>query len=119
MRVWSNSMRVSSWISASRHLSLLNACTYLTRPTRGRYPVVPVAYLAAASDKKPHSATLLGIDLVIWRDANKQWHAFEDRCPHRCVIKGAHPGFQGCKGQRRDMLVWPASCKVQWQIGVS
>ena len=43
------------------------------------HPVADVAALASA----PQAVTLLGEDLVLWRDAAGAVHAFTDRCPHR------------------------------------
>ncbi|PKA52542.1 Protochlorophyllide-dependent translocon component 52, chloroplastic [Apostasia shenzhenica] len=45
------------------------------------YPVAPVCDL----DKRaPRAVTVLGIDLVVWWDREKErWRVFEDRCAHR------------------------------------
>lgn len=32
---------------------------------------------------RPTPFTLMGHDLVLWRDADRQWQAFADECPHR------------------------------------
>jgi phenylpropionate dioxygenase-like ring-hydroxylating dioxygenase large terminal subunit len=46
----------------------------------------PVYYIVDLDRTKPNKFTLLGMDLVIWWDnANNNWSAFEDRCPHRLV----------------------------------
>ena len=42
----------------------------------------PVA-LSHAIGSQPHAATLLGEDLVLWRDGGGQAHAWADQCPHR------------------------------------
>lgn len=42
--------------------------------------------LAIAADLvpgRPHAVELLGQPLVLWRDGEGEWRAFEDRCPHR------------------------------------
>ncbi|WIA38769.1 hypothetical protein OEZ86_002061 [Tetradesmus obliquus] len=44
------------------------------------YPVAPLAQL---DPSKPTAVQLLGLDLVLWRDAEGQWRAFRDACPHR------------------------------------
>ena len=31
----------------------------------------------------PHAKQLLGVRLVLWRNARGAWSCFEDRCPHR------------------------------------
>ena len=72
------------------------------------YPLIPTEFL---DPSKPHNFKLLGMDLCIWNDgaestsfqaktkkpnafarlfgkkvpAGGQWHAFEDKCPHRKV----------------------------------
>jgi hypothetical protein len=46
------------------------------------YPVAPVEDLDPA---KPHPFTLLNLPLVLWADKAGTWHAFADRCPHRCA----------------------------------
>ncbi|EIE25095.1 Rieske-domain-containing protein, partial [Coccomyxa subellipsoidea C-169] len=33
--------------------------------------------------KVPHPKELLGMRLVLWRDAQGVWRCFEDKCPHR------------------------------------
>ncbi len=43
------------------------------------HPVADAATLAAA----PLAVTLLGVDIVLWRDAQGTARAFADRCPHR------------------------------------
>jgi phenylpropionate dioxygenase-like ring-hydroxylating dioxygenase large terminal subunit len=44
---------------------------------------------------------------VLWRDAQQQWRAFEDRCPHRLApLSGARP-FQAIR--------WCAECAGRLQ----
>jgi phenylpropionate dioxygenase-like ring-hydroxylating dioxygenase large terminal subunit len=43
----------------------------------------PVAESVKVMGDKPIAARLLGHDLVLWRDAAGQVHAWADRCPHR------------------------------------
>jgi phenylpropionate dioxygenase-like ring-hydroxylating dioxygenase large terminal subunit len=43
----------------------------------------PVAQSVTVMGDKPLAARLLGHDLVLWRDAAGQAHAWADRCPHR------------------------------------
>ena len=43
----------------------------------------PLAFIEDLDPGRPHAAELLGKRLVLWRDAQQQWRAFEDRCPHR------------------------------------
>jgi phenylpropionate dioxygenase-like ring-hydroxylating dioxygenase large terminal subunit len=80
--------------------------------TTSWYPLVPIEYLDSS---KPHKYTLLGMDLVVWKDSsesenfepkkkprkrdfiknlitkeevkddNGQWRVFVDKCPHRLV----------------------------------
>ena len=39
---------------------------------------------------RPHAVTVLGRDLVIWRDQQGEWRAFDDACPHRLApLSGA------------------------------
>ncbi|KAI8468575.1 MAG: hypothetical protein J3K34DRAFT_522861 [Monoraphidium minutum] len=44
-------------------------------------------YPAAAEEhldpSKPHRVTLMGKELVLWRDSKGTWHAQNDACPHR------------------------------------
>ena len=42
----------------------------------------PVA-LSHAVGSQPQGASLLGEDLVLWRDAAGAAHAWADQCPHR------------------------------------
>ena len=44
------------------------------------YPMTPVDYLDPA---KPHPVTLLGKNLVLWKDESGQWSCLEDICSHR------------------------------------
>lgn len=32
---------------------------------------------------RPHAVMLLGMSLVLWRDASSTWRCFVDACPHR------------------------------------
>lgn len=43
----------------------------------------PCAVIDTLDPKKPHPFTLIGLDLVLWRDGDKKWQAFADACPHR------------------------------------
>ncbi|KAG2502238.1 hypothetical protein HYH03_000724 [Edaphochlamys debaryana] len=52
----------------------------LERPEGLGYPVFPTDFLDVS---RPHPFTLLGKDLVLWRDGSGTWRAFEDACPHR------------------------------------
>ena len=45
------------------------------------YPLSPEEYLDPA---KPHALTLLGKQLAVWQDSDGDWHACQDKCPHRC-----------------------------------
>ena len=45
----------------------------------------PVAATEILDPFRPHPMQLLGKSPVIWRDAQQQWHCFEDACPHRLV----------------------------------
>lgn len=45
----------------------------------------PAAIERDLQPDRPHSVVILGRKLVLWRDSNKDWHAFDDRCPHRAV----------------------------------
>ena len=42
-----------------------------------------MAFVDDLDTTKPHSIELLGKRLVLWRDAEKRWRTFEDKCPHR------------------------------------
>ncbi|EFJ50048.1 hypothetical protein VOLCADRAFT_89016 [Volvox carteri f. nagariensis] len=44
------------------------------------WPLIPVDYL---KPDRPNPVTLLGITMVVWRDAGGRWRVFRDRCPHR------------------------------------
>ncbi|GMH37698.1 hypothetical protein BSKO_05571 [Bryopsis sp. KO-2023] len=44
------------------------------------YPILPVKL---ADPSKPYGFTLIGKDLVLWRDAEENWRALDDRCSHR------------------------------------
>mgnify|MGYP003322143092 CR=1 FL=1 len=43
----------------------------------------PVAVVDVLDETKPHPTTLLGIDLVVWKNGDGSWSVFEDKCPHR------------------------------------
>ncbi|KAG2439644.1 hypothetical protein HXX76_004994 [Chlamydomonas incerta] len=43
----------------------------------------PVAVVECLDASRPHPFTLMGKDLVLWRDGAGVWRAFEDACPHR------------------------------------
>eukprot|EP00198_Chlamydomonas_reinhardtii_P008643 XP_001697980.1 rieske iron-sulfur cluster 55 kDa protein of chloroplast inner membrane translocon [Chlamydomonas reinhardtii] len=45
----------------------------------------PVAVVECLDSSRPHPFTLMGKDLVLWRDGGGTWRAFEDACPHRLV----------------------------------
>ena len=52
----------------------------------------PVAFVDDLDPTKPHPIELLGKRLVLWRDAQKQWRTFEDKCPHRLApLSGMQP----------------------------
>lgn len=42
-----------------------------------------LAFVDYLDPMKPNLRELLGVRLVIWRDAKGLWRCFEDRCPHR------------------------------------
>lgn len=43
----------------------------------------PLAVTKFLDPGKPHPLQILGIKIVVWRDGNGKWRAFEDYCPHR------------------------------------
>ena len=43
----------------------------------------PVAVIDLLDTSKPHPTTLLGKDVVVWKDGYDKWNVFEDKCPHR------------------------------------
>ena len=52
----------------------------------------PVAFVDDLDPTKPHPIELLGKRLVLWRDAQKHWRTFEDKCPHRLApLSGMQP----------------------------
>lgn len=51
----------------------------------------PVRVAEDLHTDRPNAVKLLGKDLVIWRDAQKQWRCFEDACPHRYATVGVCP----------------------------
>eukprot|EP01026_Neomeris_dumetosa_P056729 TRINITY_DN51_c0_g1_i1.p1 TRINITY_DN51_c0_g1~~TRINITY_DN51_c0_g1_i1.p1 ORF type:complete len:509 (-),score=32.37 TRINITY_DN51_c0_g1_i1:646-2172(-) len=46
------------------------------------YPIQSLINLEA---DRPNQLQLLGRDLVVWQDGERQWRCFEDKCPHRLV----------------------------------
>lgn len=53
------------------------------------YPLGFVSYL---DPRVPHAKELLGVRLVLWRDAGGTWRCFEDKCPHRLApLSGTFP----------------------------
>ncbi len=54
---------------------------------------------------RPHAITLLGRDLVLWRDQQGDWRAFEDMCPHRLApLSGA--AWSAATTQPLCTVVW-------------
>ena len=47
-----------------------------------RYPAAVVRDLP---QDRPKALTILGKRMVLWCDSSQDWHAFEDKCPHRGV----------------------------------
>jgi phenylpropionate dioxygenase-like ring-hydroxylating dioxygenase large terminal subunit len=43
----------------------------------------PVAALSSLNPDAPNALQLLGQRLVVWKDKQAAWRAFEDACPHR------------------------------------
>jgi hypothetical protein len=69
-----------------------HACSRLRR-AQGP-PIHPPTQLQTALDyldpSKPHQTTILGYNLVAWRDSNATWRCFRDSCPHRAApLSGA------------------------------
>ena len=53
----------------------------------------PIGGAEDMDPSRPHAITLLGRDLVLWRDQQGDWRAFEDICPHRLApLSGAARG---------------------------
>lgn len=42
-----------------------------------------LAFVDYLDPKVPHAKELLGVRLVLWKDAEGHWRCFEDKCPHR------------------------------------
>ena len=42
-----------------------------------------MAFLTDLDATRPSAFTLLGEQLVLWRDGQGEWQAYADRCPHR------------------------------------
>lgn len=57
------------------------------------YPMTPVDYL---DPSKPHPITLLGKNLVLWKDESGQWSCLEDICSHRSGLPWSHM-FSGAR----------------------
>lgn len=53
------------------------------------WPIMPVDYLDPA---KPNAATVMGINLVLWRDGGGSWQVWRDACPHRCAPLSGEQG---------------------------
>ncbi len=43
----------------------------------------PVGRLVELKENEPNATQLLGMDLVLWKDAQGTWRAAQDECPHR------------------------------------
>lgn len=43
----------------------------------------PVGRLVELKEDEPNATQLLGMDLVLWKDAKGNWSAARDECPHR------------------------------------
>jgi phenylpropionate dioxygenase-like ring-hydroxylating dioxygenase large terminal subunit len=55
--------------------------------------------VAAARDldpSHPNAITLLGTELVVWKDNNGAWRCLEDRCPHRAAPLSGQCAPPGC-----------------------
>lgn len=76
-------------------------CYYLQAPQEEAFDWArqwyPLAFVEDLDPRRPHAVELLGKRLVLWRDAQKQWRAFEDRCPHRlALLSGTPPMVSYC-----------------------
>ena len=62
--------------------------------TRCWYPLTSLDYL---EPDKPNAITILGYNLVVWRDPGSDWRVFRDVCPHRAapLSEGAINPFTG------------------------
>jgi phenylpropionate dioxygenase-like ring-hydroxylating dioxygenase large terminal subunit len=58
----------------------------------------PFAVVADLDSEKIHSMTLLGKDLVFWKDKNNTWAVAEDACPHRLA-----PLSKGFLNENREL----------------
>ena len=63
----------------------------------------------------PHAKELLGVRLVLWRNAQGAWSCFEDKCPHRLAPLSGMPlltyNSLSLVAMRTDELasIWAAS----------
>lgn len=75
-------------VAPSRPKEVIKATSFLEQEdenfqwTKQWYPVAVADHLDVSH---PHALQLLGKDLVLWRDEQKQWRCFDDACPHRLV----------------------------------
>ena len=63
-----------------------------THPDCPLPPAPPQAPLDYLDPGLPASYTILGYNLVVWRDTQGAWRAMDDRCPHRnAPLSGGQP----------------------------
>lgn len=89
-----------------QHLSVeaAEACAVVTTCVLTPHHRYPVHVLESIDPSRPHGITLLGKQLVLWRDAQGQWRCVEDACPHRCAtppsLTPPSPGPQAARHQQ-------------------
>ena len=62
-----------SWLSDQDHACCAEAIL----------PCIAVSIMDALDTKKPNAISLLGKELVVWRDDAGQWACMDDQCSHR------------------------------------
>lgn len=54
----------------------------------------PVAIESNLSTDRPTGVRLLGNAIVLWKDEEQKWRAFQDLCPHRFVLLNYLPAAE-------------------------
>ncbi len=81
---------------------------YLELGLRDQWHPVLASWEVAAN---PVGITRLGENIVVWRDAEGQVHALEDRCPHRGAGTWVIELLAGITVLKFVLMVWLLMCQ--------
>ena len=64
----------------------------------------------------PHPKELLGVRLVLWRNAQGAWSCFEDRCPHRLAPLSGNVASRRASGLLHALVRGGIPNTIAWQF---